>query len=86
MSLTRRDDAFNFLGAGVIQHDNGTTELLQKGLIEKVLKTMGMKDAKQKKTPAGHVPLGTDAQGDPFHEDWKYSSVIGMMLYLFSNS
>jgi hypothetical protein len=86
MSLTREDDAFNFLGVEVIRHDNGTTELLQKGLIEKVLKTMGMNDAKQKKTPAGRVPLGTDAQGDPFHEDWEYASVIGMMLYLSSNS
>ena len=30
----------------------------------------------------GQVPLGSDANGKVFQEDWEYSSVVGMMLYL----
>ena len=32
------------------------------------------------------MPLGTDADGDPFDEEWSYPSVVSMLLYLFSNS
>ena len=45
-----------------------------------------MEDCNKKATPAARMPLGTDADGRPFKEKWKYSSVIGMLLYLSSNS
>ena len=86
MTLTREDDAFHFLGVEVITHDDGKVELLQKGLIKKVLKTLGMENANTKKTPASNIPLGTDADGAPFNEEWQYASVVGMLLYLSSNS
>ena len=87
MALTKEDgDAFHFLGVEVKDHQNGTLELRQVGLIEKVLKTMGMTNGNRKKTPASRTPLGTDANGAPFNENWEYASVIGMLLYLSSNS
>jgi hypothetical protein len=86
MSLTKEDDAFHFLGVEVLTHDDGRVELLQKGLIQKILKLLGMENTNPKKTPASSIPLGTDADGDPFDEDWNYASAIGMMLYLTSNS
>ena len=86
MSLTKEDDAFHFLGVEVITHDDGRVELLQQGLIDKVLKTLGMQDAHSKRTPASNVPLGTDAEGAPFVEDWNCASVVGMCLHLSSNS
>jgi hypothetical protein len=86
MSLTREDDAFHFLGVEVVTHKDGKVELLQKGLIEKVLKTLKMENAHAKRTPASPVPLGTDADGEPLNEEWSYPSVVGMLLYLSSNS
>jgi hypothetical protein len=58
----------------------------QTGLIEKVLKIFGMIDSKQKRTPASSTPLGTDAKGHAFQGDWDYARVVGMLLYLSSNS
>ncbi len=86
MALTIEDDAFHFLGVEVKTAADGMVELLQVGLIEKVLKTMGMENCHVKDTPASSIPLGTDADGAPFTEEWQYSSVVGMLLYLSSNS
>jgi hypothetical protein len=47
---------------------------------------LGMEHTNPKQTPASNIPLGTDAEGDPFNEDWNYTQAIGMMLYLSSNS
>ena len=70
----------------MVTHDDDNVELLQKGLIDKVLKMLQMEDCDAKRTPASSIPLGTDAEGAPFVEDWSYASVIGMLLYLSSNS
>ena len=86
MSLTKEDDAFHFLGVEVVTHQDDKVELLQKGLIEKVLKTLKLEKVNPNRTPAANVPLGTDADGDPFDEEWSYPSVVGMLLYLSSNS
>ena len=60
--------------------------MTQIGLIDKILKTTGMVNCNGKQTPAMIMPLGTDAEGKVFQEDWNYASVIGMLLYLCSNS
>jgi hypothetical protein len=33
-------------------------------------------------TPAATTPLGSDRNGQPFKENYEYSSVVGMLLYL----
>jgi len=58
----------------------------QQGLTDKVLMTVGMTDSKKKRTPASSTPLGTDAKGPNFRGDWDYARVVGMLLYLSSNS
>ena len=58
----------------------------QHGLINKVLEATGMTECNHKKTPASRTPLGTDANGAPFQESWKYSSIIGMLMYLAANA
>jgi hypothetical protein len=81
------DDVYAFLGVAVAQDDKtGEYTLTQTGLIDKILETTGMVDSNRNITPATTTPLGTDAKGDPFKEDWDYASVIGMLLYLSSNS
>jgi len=37
-------------------------------------------------TPASTDPLHADVDGPPFKEDWKYDSIIGMMMYLANNT
>ena len=38
------------------------------------------------KTPTTQTALGSDPEGPPVKEAWKYSSVVGMLLYLSTNT
>ena len=59
---------------------------LQTGLIDKVLKATGMEECNAKPTPACTTALGTDSEGPRCQLSWDYASVIGMLMYLTSNS
>jgi hypothetical protein len=78
----------SFLGI-TIERDakTGTFKFTQRGLIDKILKALGMQDCNAKPTPCSGdgKPLGSDKQGQPAKEDWSYASAVGMMLYLASN-
>jgi hypothetical protein len=86
LQFTIEDDAFTFLGVELKSHDDGTVEFLQKGLIEKILKNCNMTNCNTKATPANQTPLGTDADGPAFDRSFDYASIVGMMMYLSSNS
>ena len=62
--------------------------MTQKGLIDRILATMNMSDCNGKSTPTdgSGKPLGSDKEGAPASASWSYPSVIGMLLYLASNS
>jgi hypothetical protein len=45
-----------------------------------------MLEASGKATPAAYGALGKDENGHPRIENWNYRAVIGMLLYLYSNS
>jgi hypothetical protein len=87
MTLTVEDDVYAFLG-NELRTNKATSmvTLTQSGLTEKVLRTTGMQDNNRKHTPAATIPLETDADGARFCEEWDYASVVGMFLYLSSNS
>jgi hypothetical protein len=86
LQFTIEDDAFMFLGIELKTHSNGTVEFLQKGLIEKILKSCNMTKCNTKSMPANQTLLGTDADGLPFDPSFNYASLVGMMMYLSSNS
>ena len=86
LDFTVEEDVHAFLGVEIDKRSDGSVEMTQKGLIKKILKTTGMEDCNAKSTPANVAPLGTDAQGKPFDEKWEYASVMGMLLYLSSNT
>jgi hypothetical protein len=86
LQFTIEDDAFTFLGVELKTHDDGTVEFLQKSLIEKILKHCNMTTCNTKSTPANQTPLGTDANGPPFDRSFDYASIVGMLMYLSSNS
>ena len=78
-----------FLGIDIKTLDNGGFQFCQTRLIRKVLKATGMEDCNGLPTPTKvDAPLGTDLNGSEAKRDWpnSYASVIGMMMYLASNT
>ena len=80
------DDVAGFLGVLMKTHDDGSVELTQVGLIERVLTTLGLMAGRPKDTPAEYGALAENQDGDPCNENWNYASVVGMLMYLASNS
>jgi hypothetical protein len=51
-----------------------------------VIKAGGMEDCNKCATPATTTPVGADIDGALLKEDWEYASIVGMMMYLASNT
>jgi hypothetical protein len=60
--------------------------MTQKGLISKIIEAAGMTDCNPNWTPASTTPIGIDPDGEPMDETWNYRSIIGMLLYLTTNT
>lgn len=76
--------AFSFLGIDV-KMDGDTIKFAQHALIRKLLETTGMAECNAKTILPGSAPLGMDADGQPFQQEWRCSSVVGMVLCLAAN-
>ena len=76
--LNPERSVFECLGIEV-NVEGDEAELLQLGLAEKVLRTVGLDGCNPGLTPAKESPLTTDLDGEPFDEDWEYASVVGML-------
>ena len=83
--LTREGDFSEFLGIKLEKKSDGSIFLSQTGLIDKILKATQLEECKPNILPAS-TPLGTDPDGPPMTETWSYPSVIGMLLYLSTNT
>ena len=79
------DNMFGFLGIE-IKRAGSSIEMTQTGLINKVISYCGMNNGTTRTTPAAADPLGSDLTGKPFSEEWSYPAVVGMLLYLASNT
>ena len=60
--------------------------MTQPGLIQKVIEATGMSGCNQNRTPAAQVCLGSDVDRPPMKEKWSYLSLVGMLLYLLTNT
>ena len=76
----------DFLGIRIERMADKSFKLSQSGLINKTLKEANMEDSNSVSTPASTVPLHTDKEGDVFSESWDYATIIGMLMYLATNS
>jgi hypothetical protein len=85
-NLNIEDDVAGFLGILLEKQPDGSIELKQTGLIDRIIKVMGLEDSLVKPTPALPEPLGKEEKGAKACEKWSYASVVGMMMYLSSNS
>ena len=63
-----------------------TFKLSQTGLIEKVIKALGMEDCNTAVTPASTDSLGSDKSGEHHNESWEYPEIVGMIMFLATNS
>jgi hypothetical protein len=84
--LTKEGSFSEFLGIKLDKRDDGSVELTQKGLIDKIVTATGLEDSNPNWIPQSQTPLGSDPDGLPMEESWGYPSIIGMMLYLSTNT
>ncbi len=83
--LKQEDDAAGFLGVTLeCNPETGLLEMKQTGLINRVIKALGLDDgcAKGKYTPSESKPLVKDVNGPSANGAFSYSSVVDMLLYL----
>ena len=86
---SKGESVSEFLGIDIKTLDNGVFQFCKTGLIHKVLEATGIEHSNGLPTPTKvEAPLGTDINGSEAKRDWpnSYASVIGVMLYLASNT
>ena len=85
--LTHKGSFSEFLGIKFV-HDKetGAITAMQHGLIKKILAATSMEDCNPNWVPATPTALGIDPDGEPMDEEWSYPSIIGMLLYLSTNT
>jgi hypothetical protein len=86
--LKIEDSAAGFLGIDLYKQADGSIELRQDGLIDRILALLQLTDGLSYSAlaPSELGAIGSDAQGECFSEIWNYRSAVGMMMNLMSNS
>jgi Reverse transcriptase (RNA-dependent DNA polymerase) len=86
MTLEVEDNFAGFLGVHIDRNkETGEVTLTQKGLIDRILEALQVEDLPPVDTPAIEC-LGKHPLGDPASASFNYSSVIGMLWYLYGHS
>ena len=81
--LTVEGSFEEYLGIKVVRDKSSNSiTMTQSGLINKILETTKMEDSNPNYNPTAQCSLGSDPDGPPMKEEWSYSSVVGMLLYL----
>jgi hypothetical protein len=86
LQLTKEETFNEFLGIKFERDDNGTYTMTQSGLIRKILTAAGMEDCNPNAVPASQAALGANKDGEPMTEKWNYRGIVGMLLYLSTNT
>jgi hypothetical protein len=79
--LNIKEDVAGFLGVHVGKNPNGSIELTQVGLTDRIIGALGIEQDKStgNSTPAEYGCLGTNTDDEPCDETFNYQSVVGMM-------
>jgi hypothetical protein len=65
----------------------GSITMTQTGLIsKKIIVTTKMENWNPKWVPATNEALGVDPESKPMEEDWSYLSIVGMLLYILTDT
>jgi transposase InsO family protein len=86
LKLTQEGSFTEFLGIKFERNKDESFKLTQKGLITKILEATSMTDCNPNSLPAARNALGADKEGETYHESWNYRAIVGMLLYLSTNS
>ena len=87
LEFTREGTFTDFLGIKFVKDEvTNAITLTQKGLIQKIINATGLQDCNPNHTPALQACLGIDPEGEPMDEAWNYRSIVGMLLYLSTNT
>ena len=85
--LTKEGDFSVYLGINFHRDSKTqTVTMTQPGLIKKILATTGLEECNPNRAASSHAGLGANPNGPPSKEPWSYSSVVGMFLYLTTNT
>jgi len=88
--LDVEDNYASFLGIDISESKTveGAVELLQTGLIDRILAALNLDDDDVviRTEPASSIPLTKDENGPLRNEHWSYASIIGMLLYLVASN
>jgi hypothetical protein len=85
--LTDEGDVINVLGIKVEQQKNGSINLTQPGLIDKIIETVGLKsNSSYLTTPSSGSLLTKDSVGEIRRHEFDYRAPVGMNIYLTSSS
>ena len=87
--LTNEGPISKYLGVDVRKHKDGSFELVQPFLIQRIIDLLGLEgDSKHntKPTPVTKPLLHKDVEGESRHNCWSYRKAIGMLTYLQGTS
>ena len=84
--LTVEKDITSYLGIEIKMLPDKALLLSQTGLTNWILQTYHMTDCNAKDTPVSSIALGSDLSEPSFQHDFSYPLVVGMLMYLASNS
>jgi hypothetical protein len=85
-NLTSQGDVGAFLGIDIRRTADGFLELVQPGLIGKIISFVGLEaESNEHKTPATTI-LHADPQGANREQTWNYRAAIGMLNYLSTST
>ena len=83
--LTEEGPFTKFLGIQFTRTD-ATITMTQSGLIDQIAAATGLTNSNPNHTPTNQESLGKDINGTPMTDTWNYRSIIGMLLYLSTNT
>ena len=84
--LTFEGSFTEYLGIQYTKMGENQVKMTQEGLIQKILEATGMEDCNSNRTPCTREALASDDAGEPMEDSWNYRSVVGMLLYLSTNT
>ena len=83
--LTEEGEFSKFLGIN-FDFKNNTVHMTQTGLIDRIAAATGLTNSNPNHTPTHQEALGKDINGPTMTDTWSYRSVVGMLLYLSTNT
>ena len=75
MELEEENDVAGFLGVHINKKENGSIELLQDGLIERIIRALNLEDRPGKSTPVEFGTLDKDIGDEERNETFSYPTV-----------